>query len=246
MTTFGRNLPDPEILAVWWTTLEQYPMDAVASALAQHIAESRFAPVPADVVQRMPKLADQRPGVEEAWATAVRAMDESATVMLNNEIVDAWAVAKPVFDCGDEIGARMAFREVYSRLLLVARTNGKPVVWWPSLGTDQDQRYTALQKAVHDGLLPSNAPVVVGALPKPQGDLALLKAPTNSVDAKTAINGLRNFLNGQKDAEEARKDAEHMRMLEQHRATEARKAELRGQAEMLGLSDEGYEEMRLA
>ncbi|MFS7082118.1 hypothetical protein ABMZ19_25175, partial [Escherichia coli] len=87
-------------------------------------------------VTRIPS-ASSRPGPEEAWSIAVRACDEAETVVMNDEIALAWGAAKPIFDLGDEVGARMAFKEVYERQ--VAAATG-PAKWWPSLGTDQHKR----------------------------------------------------------------------------------------------------------
>ena len=158
-STLGRALPPLESIDLWLTVLQPYTFEQVRGALSAHMRESKFPPVPADVVTRIPS-ASSRPGPEEAWSIAVRACDEAETVVMNDEIALAWGAAKPIFDLGDEVGARMAFKEVYERQ--VAAATG-PAKWWPSLGTDQHKRDAALSEAKRAGLLPS--PDVIGLLP---------------------------------------------------------------------------------
>ncbi|BAO04715.1 hypothetical protein [Ralstonia phage RSK1] len=157
-STLGRPLPPFESIDLWLTVLRPYSIEQVRGALSEHMRESKFAPVPADVVTRIPSAA-KRPGPEEAWAIAVKACDESETVVMNDEIAHAWGVAKPIFDLGDEVGARMAFKEVYERQVATAT---EPAKWWPSIGTDQHKRDAALSEARRQGLLP--APQVTALL----------------------------------------------------------------------------------
>jgi hypothetical protein len=67
---------------------------------------------------------------------------------------------------GDEVGARMAFKEAYSRIVALARAARRPAVWSASLGWDQRKRETSLRRAASAGLLP--APAVVALLPSPE------------------------------------------------------------------------------
>lgn len=240
-TTQRQPLPPLDALRLWESLLEPYSIGQVTKALSAHMRESSFAPVPADVIKRIGGSADSRPGVEEAWAIAVQAMDERETVVMNNEISESMATARAIFDLGDEVGARMAFREVYTRLVTKARADGMPAVWWPSLGTNREGRHVVLQKAVADGLLSPNSPVVQASLPAPDDALPLLTAAAPTTDARAALDSLRKLLSRDRDAEEAERQA---RLAAERATVDARKAELRGQAVALGLNDEGYDEVK--
>lgn len=240
---YRQPLPSKAVLDLWWEKLSPFSVAVVSRAFSIYIDEGSYAPVPADIVKRcrVESPIDSRPGVEEAWAIAVQAMDERNTVMLNNEISEASMASQPIFESGDEVGARMAFREIYARLIAEARAKGLPAVWWPSLGTDRDGRHAVLQKAVGDGLISANAPVVLGALPEPLNAIPLLDAPVKTTEARAALDGLRAFLTRDTAAEEQQRQA---RLAADRDAVAARKTALRTQAETLGLTDEGYEEIR--
>ncbi|AST86240.1 hypothetical protein CIG66_07090 [Ralstonia pseudosolanacearum] len=164
---YGRQAPLPETLRLWWGLLAQFDIVAVRNACQKHIeTEPKFPPTAGQLLAILrPVETNGRPGPEEAWAIAVKACDESETVVMNDEIAHAWGVAKPIFDLGDEVGARMAFKEVYERQVSAAK---EPVKWWPSIGTDQHKRDAALSEAKRAGLLP--APQVSALLPNHTGD----------------------------------------------------------------------------
>ncbi|MDE1011118.1 MAG: hypothetical protein OSB38_36205 [Paraburkholderia fungorum] len=228
--------------ALFFRALAAYPLDIVRAAIDAHVKDSQrgqFAPKPADLIAQIEGSAanDSRPGAEEAWAIGVQALDESSTVMFTDEIAEAWGIAKPIFEIGDEVGARMAFKEAYARLVAAARSGGTQAVWWPSIGTDVEKRHAALQKAVSQGLLAASAPVVQGALPAPGNAIPLLSAPAQTTEARAAIDGLRKLLTRDEAAEERQREE---RLAAERDAVETRKAELRQQAETHGVTDDGY------
>lgn len=128
-----------------------------------------------NVVKNIP---DGRPGVEEAWSMIPRG--ESETTVWTREMREAYGVAAPLLHSGDQIGARMAFKEKYESLLTQAKTNSEPIQWHASLGFDQKTREETLIRAMEQGKLP---PATVRAyLPTPS-DLALkqIEAMENNV-----------------------------------------------------------------
>lgn len=192
LATWGKPLPDADVLLVWWATLEPYPVDAVAAALAQHIAECRYAPVPADVTSRLPAPSDVRLGADEAWAVALPARDERETVVWTPEIAQAWVISKKVFDIdGDEIGARMAFRDAYTRICGAIRGGKIPSNWIVSQGFDLARREEVVTQAVQDGRLSiSDARFVVPMLAAPSEDYDQQKAVTNLAHIKRMCSGI--------------------------------------------------------
>jgi len=136
--------------------LSPYPVDQVLGALKRCRREVKGRLTPADVINR---LADGRPGPEEAWA--MLPTSESQTVVWSDEMRRAWAVAQPLLDSGERVAARMAFKETYVNLVALAREQAVPARWQPSLGTDPHQRADALQAAVDKRLLTADAAAVI-------------------------------------------------------------------------------------
>lgn len=157
--------------AIFFKALAAHPLDAVRAGLDAHVKDperGRFLPMPADIIaQILAKVAnDGRPGADEAWAIALRAADESDTVVWTAEMAQAWEACRPVMSLGDEVGARMAFRDAYNRLVASARADGIAPAWAASLGFDAERRALAIGAAVQRGLLP--AADVAGLLPAPE------------------------------------------------------------------------------
>jgi len=181
---YGKDA-SPFALDVWWQACKAFPLDVVRQAISRHAMDAergRFAPLPADVIAQIEGRTahDGRPGPEEAWAKSLRASDEAATVVWTAEMAQAWQACKPVFDLGDKVGARMAFREAYERLVRQARQASIPAQWMASLGWDASGREAALREAVDAGCLPASE---LAALPAPAADVALLAAPGSTPQA---------------------------------------------------------------
>jgi len=165
---YNRPTPSAEAMSVWWRILQPYPIEAVSQVFGQYTrSEPKFPPTPAQILVMLGEgSGDNRPEADEAWAIALRATDEAATVVWTDEIAQAMAAARPVLAAGDEVGARMAFRAAYNRLVSDARGARRPVQWTASLGHDPEQRQRALEQAVQAQLLP--APTVAALLSAPE------------------------------------------------------------------------------
>lgn len=150
---YDREPPSAAVLRLWWSALEPYPWSIVEHALLAHAAGCKFAPKPADIVERLVS-ADGRPSPDEAWSIAIQADDEDATVVWTAEIAEAFAVARPVLAVGDRIGARRTFLAAYARAIEAARDRLEPARWSVSLGHDPQQRRGTIERAVARGLLP--------------------------------------------------------------------------------------------
>lgn len=157
--------------AMVFRALQAHSLPAVQAGFDAHVRDpqrGRFAPLPADILAQIEGAAenDGRPGAEEAWAMCLPAADEARTVVWTAEMAEAWGVALPVLHAGDEVGARMAFREAYADRVSKARKRREPVAWTPALGHDQRLRDEALRVAVDSGRLP------LTALPAPAAQVA--------------------------------------------------------------------------
>jgi hypothetical protein len=136
--------------------LARYPLADVRNALDAHMRDpqrGRFYPLPADLIAKIEIAGDTHPGSDEAWAIAVRARDEADTVVWTEQMAQAWGVCRPVMDMGDEVGARMAFRQAYDRMVSDARQANKPAVWSISEGFDKERRIAAVKQAEATGLM---------------------------------------------------------------------------------------------
>lgn len=136
----------------------------------------------ADILERL-WAHDGRPVADEAWMTALVAQDESATVIWTEETRQAFEIARPALEINDKIGARMAFRAAYDRIVAESRESGRPVQWEASLGFDPECRRIALEAAVQTGKLQPNH--AQGLLPPPPAD----ERVANAVLRIASING---------------------------------------------------------
>lgn len=180
--------------------LDAYTEAAVLRALDRCRRELKTRLTLAAVLERIEEQ-DGRPGADEAWAIALGATDEADTVVWTDEMAEAFAVARPVLEARDKVGARVAFRDAYERLVREAREAGRGCRWVASIGHDATRREAALTQAVERGrvaiasvahLLPaptSSSPVGAALLEgKPQ---ALLEAPDlTESERATNLRGL--------------------------------------------------------
>lgn len=171
--------PNATATALFFRALGVHAIEDVRAGFEAHIKDpsrGRFAPMPADILAQIEGLAavDGRPGAEEAWAIACRASDESDTVVWSAEMAQAWQMCQPVMEMGDEVGARMAFKESYARQVDDARRLRRPVSWSVSLGHDASKRHGALVKAETMGLLASGDALRLAPPEAPEKTLTML------------------------------------------------------------------------
>ena len=143
----GTNLTDGAA-ALIASELATYDQNQVAGALRKCLRDLKGRLSLAAIIER---LDDGRPGPDEAWS--MMPFDESQTVVWSAEMSSALGIVQPLLDEGDKVGARMAFRECYTRLVAEARDARKPVNWTASLGHDKAGRDGALMAAVDRGHL---------------------------------------------------------------------------------------------
>lgn len=165
--------PSVAALGIWWNLLSAYEIGYIREAFNRHLSgkEGRFAPKPAHIIAIIDGMKpDGRPGPDEAWAMIPR--DEFASVVMTEEIVEALQIAQPLLDEGDQVAARMAFKEAYVRVVEQNKRIGIDPKWFPSLGRDIPGREKALAEAVRMGRLTVNH--AIGLLP-PQSAAPMLE-----------------------------------------------------------------------
>ena len=173
--------------------LASYPFDEIRRALSRCRAELHGKLTLAAIIDRLPS-ANAHLLPNEAWALALRSLDEQETVVWTPEIARALGVAKPVLSGGDQIGGRMAFLTAYERELEAAKAEGRQPQWQVSLGHDQQRREIVLNEAVSAGKLP--APKVAHLLPPPEKPLT----QEGQRQRKRMVSQLREIINKPADA----------------------------------------------
>ena len=149
---YGKDAPSKNVKTMWWGSLANFDLPVVISALGLHVNRCEYFPKPADILKIISSM-DGRPDAEEAWALSLKGLDEGDTVMWTQEMAASWAISQQIMASGDSIGARMAFRQHYERLLQNSRESGVRVKWELSLGHDASRRNEAITQAVNRGLI---------------------------------------------------------------------------------------------
>jgi hypothetical protein len=123
---YGKPLPEKGEIGIWFKQLSPFPGSTIRKAFeAYRMERPDFAPAPNGIAARC-KLLDGRPDENEAWAVALTSQDEAETVVWTQEMAEAFNLARPLLTAGDEIAARMAFKDAYKRLVGDARGSSKP------------------------------------------------------------------------------------------------------------------------
>ncbi|WP_198116908.1 hypothetical protein [Massilia rhizosphaerae] len=212
---YGKPLPEKAEINIWFSQLAPFPPSTIKMAFeAYRVERPDFAPVPNGIAARC-KLQDGRPDENEAWAVALTSQDERETVVWTSEMAEAFTVARPLLTTGDEIGARMAFKDAYKRLMNEARALNRPVSWAVSAGWDAERHQLAVQRAITAGLLPA-----------PEPHLAL---PNDSGIADQKPVGLQKLLEAAAQLEDPRAKAERLheaRLVEEENADRERRRAL--------------------
>jgi hypothetical protein len=217
MAGYGKPLGD---LEVWFRVLTPFAPAVIARAFSAYAVERPdHAPVPNSIAARC-RLMDGRPDDNEAWAVALTTRSEEETVVWTEEMRDAFIACQPVLATGDEIGARMAFKDAYGRLVTAARASNKPAVWVVSEGWDKTRKAVVLAKAQRDGLLPA-----------PPAHLALAHTGMATAETEPAgrPEGLKRVLEAVAKLESPFEKAERIReerLAAQEAADRARKQEI--------------------
>ena len=163
MPIFGQESSKPTKL-LWWNLLAAYDFSDVGNAFAQHLKMSKFAPRPADIIQLIDKMhPDGRVDADEAWALIPK--DEATSAILSDEMMQAWGRARELYEGGDRVGARMAFRDTYNRLTEQSKLEGKKPAWTLSLGWDVKGRDAVIEEGVRLGRLDAAHIASAGLLP---------------------------------------------------------------------------------
>ncbi len=138
---YGRELTK-EAVALYLLDLSSYSEEQVLTSLQRCRKELGRFPLISDVIDRIP---GEFPSADEAWSL-IPTTEEQSTFW-TEEIALVYGDVRDLLQ-RDEVGARMAFREIYTRMVGEARASGKMPKWMPSFGTDPQQRQVAVEIAL--------------------------------------------------------------------------------------------------
>lgn len=154
--------------------LTPYPLDFLLLAIDRHVKTGKFAPTPKDLID-MIEHGNRHISADEAWAIVLESFDEFETVVMTKEIAEARMIAFPIWQEGDKVGARMAFKTAYDRIVLSA----PGPQWFVSEGFDKEKRSIAVMKAVQLGRIGQD--VAAKHLPPPMDGGPIGKLLTGKV-----------------------------------------------------------------
>lgn len=177
---------DRDVLRLWFGVLARFDIALVRAGFVAFVshAKSKFQPVPADIVAMIKKLSpDGRPDANEAWAMIPR--DEYTSVVMTDEMAEAYGIALPLLNEGDQVAARMAFKDAYARIVESNNQAGVQAKWFPSLGRDPEMRVAALEQAARLGRISYHH--AASLLPPVQSVALLEKNHSLAIENKSSL-----------------------------------------------------------
>lgn len=144
----------PSSLAMMADDLSMYDENIVIIALKNLRREASRFTLDAIIKQIELLSPDGRLGADEAWALYPH--NEADSAVITEEIAQAMQVAYPLLLEGDNIAARMSFKEAYNRITTQNKMNGIKPKWFPSLGHRKEGRDIVIAEAVRLGRLTSD------------------------------------------------------------------------------------------
>lgn len=150
---YRKPAPDKGEFEAWVKFLQTFALENIQKALfAYTLKNTDYPPTPVAIAKLCREM-DGRPTADEAWAIARPAYDENITVVWTTEIQEAFLEVRKIIEESGDTAARLAFRDIYNRLVFEARASGKPAEWVTSLGFDKELRKSAIDEAVVKGLI---------------------------------------------------------------------------------------------
>ena len=133
-------------IAIMVEELASYEAKDVSEALRRVMREHAGRLSLSVIIQRLEEAKGL--GVDAAWELALRARiwDDDRTIVIPQAIFQAFPWA--VWNAGDKVGARMAFKSAYPERL--AESGDEVFV---SLGWDRDGRISAIEEAARNGVI---------------------------------------------------------------------------------------------
>jgi hypothetical protein len=219
MAAYGKPLPETGIVDAWVLEMTPFPLQVIEQGMAAYRdLNGQFSPVPA-AITKICRVMDGRPSDEEAWAMSFPACSEQETVVWTEEMREAFLKCKPLLDICDNVGARMAFKALYNRLVDDARRDMRAPRWEVSPGRDRQKREFAIKRAEDLGRLPPPEP--------DESDVPRLASPGRGEDScPEGLKRVKELVATLVPMSERVDKLRHERLLAERADSEAKKAQI--------------------
>jgi hypothetical protein len=180
-----KEIMDVRGMRLYFNSLIDYTIEEVTEGVRAYIKKGKWFPKIAELVECI-EAAKPTPkgmarlGPDEAFAVALRALDEEDTVVWSDEIEQAWHSAAPLARSGDMVGARMAFKQAYERITAGKTSPPRAAV---SVGHSASLREDRIKSAVSMGLLTADHPEAL-RLPAPIDQTSPIAAVAGALTGK--------------------------------------------------------------
>lgn len=171
----SKPIPAPAVLSCMVEDVCPLRDEQILRGLSRLRKEREWVTVKAIIELAGAAEEDGRPGVETAWAMCPKT--EEVSVVWTVEMAEAFGLCRQLLRDGDEIAARMVFKENYPAMVSAARAANVPVQWTPSLGWDQADRVRALSEAIEKKRISSQHAFALLGPERQEELLAALPAP---------------------------------------------------------------------
>lgn len=141
----GSELPD-DAYKVMLSDLSEYTEQQVLSALVRVRKECKGRLTLASIIER---IDTGWISADEAWGEFPKEEHESGCI--TDQMANAWGVASSLYEMGDKVAARMAFKAAYEREVAKAKEAGLKPRWYVSGGSDVHLREQAASEALRKG-----------------------------------------------------------------------------------------------
>lgn len=196
---YGKDLSE-DAAQMLLEDLEGFAPETLVDALRSCRKELSRFPTVHEIISRV-EAKDGRPGSEEAWSMIPKSEDGS--VVWTDEMSGAYGVAAALLKTGDDVGARMAFKEKYAALVRESRDANEPIRWTMSPGYDPASRETAIREALRLGRLDSTHAIARELIESKKVETLYLAGNSETTNAEEAKARIREMIKsiGQQVAE---------------------------------------------
>lgn len=139
-------------LDIFIDDVEVYPFAVVMTAISKARKQAKGRMTISDIMRHI-ESQDGRPTADEAWALAYQTTCETETVVMTEEIAEAWGAVTGLIEAGDKFNASKAFKEKYESLVAASRESAKPAAWFVNAGSDRELLAQAVEAARQEGKL---------------------------------------------------------------------------------------------
>ena len=186
----GKQMTDAGAMMIL-NALKGFEFNAVMRAIHRTVSEAKFI-TPAEIISRVD---DGRPDPEKAWAQVCNYdPDETYSECITEEQSFARGACWHLLIDGDNVAARMAFKEEYIKLCAENRAQGLPVKHVFHFGMNKENRLDVVKQALLQGKVTQKQ--ALAHLPERKHEILSLPAPQSEDGAKIIQGMVKTLASG--------------------------------------------------